>query len=230
MMKKLFILSLVLVLLTIIPVFAQEPSYTFQQHTNNTLRVYCNNDTLGLCDNSVSCNINIQKPSTISIVNNGTMDFIDAGQFGFNLTENDSNEIGIYSAFGSCNGNAFNFAYQITPTGHTLSISQSIITILGILSIIFVGIIFLFLSGVAQSPGTKIPALGMGLLLIVFSIGYSLNLMQRVAGEFDSINLLFSRFYVMLTLLLIAGGLALTLFLVIIAFKSFSRMRGLTLD
>lgn len=121
MMKKLFILSLVLVLLTIIPVFAQEPSYTFQQHTNNTLRVYCNNDTIGFCDSSVDCNINIQKPSSQNIVNNGSMGLIGGGEFSFNLTESNLDEIGIYSAFGSCkigdDSNAFDFTFKVTPSG-----------------------------------------------------------------------------------------------------------------
>ena len=235
MIKRLFYFSLVLILFSIVPVFAQlDPSYRFEQNTNTTLVVLCNNDTVGLCDSSVTCNINVQKPNTTIIFNNESMDFMNPGRFGINLSQDNNDQIGFYTAGGSCvlgtSALDFNFLYEVTPTGHSLTTSQGIILTLGMLFILFVGFVFLFISGKSETLPIKITSLGFGLLLVVFSIGYSLNVMNQVAGEFASVNTLFSKFYVMLTLLLIAGGLALAMFLLVFAFKSFNKLRGLTIE
>ncbi len=237
MMKKyLYYYFIILLLFSIVPVFAQlDPSYRFEQNTNATLIILCNNDTIGLCDSSVTCNINVHNNLNSTIIfNNASMDFMNPGRFGINLSQEDNSQLGFYTASGSCvlgtSALDFNFPYEVTVTGHILSTSQGIILTLGILFILFVGLIFLFISGKSETISIKVTSLGFGLLLVVFSIGYILNVMNQVAGEFTSVNSLFSRFYVMLTLLLIAGGLALAMFLLVFAFKSFHKLRGLTIE
>jgi len=200
--------------------------------TASSFGIYKQNECVDLvitCDNCTYVNISsIEYPNSSKAVLN-VITTNDSG-VSYNYTYCDTSELGQYNvrSFGDDDGiiSSSEDYFEITPTGHNLNTSKSIISLVGVGIMIIVFILFLTLATVFTHTGTRIFFLGLALTTIVFIVGYVLKIQQDTVGEFISFTSIFSSFYTLLTILLIGASVALMLYLIVFAFKSFYSLRG----
>jgi len=149
----------------------------------------------------------------------------------FNYTFCNTSYLGEYSYSWNnycvdCSNDNCGNTFEITPTGYTISTSKSIIILIGLFILFIIGA-GLFLFGIYnQMPIIKIFSIGLSILIIAFSVGYGLNVMNNSIGEFTNLTSSFSSLFVLMTILLTVGGAGLILFLFYFVFKLWSKQRG----
>ena len=174
--------------------------------------------------NSSSVNIStISYPNSTMILSNQVMTKIGNT---FNYSFCNTSVLGkyIYDYFDE-HGNVYVNDFTITPTGYQASISQSM-TMFILIGVLTLTIILLFIFGIStRNIPSKIACLSLSVLLIVFTIGYILQIANINLGEFTSLTNGFTPLYVIFITLLIVGGLGIIIYLIVTVFQNFQKTR-----
>ena len=175
-MKKYFLILVILVL-SLLSIIAQEPDFEFEwrQETNFSLPCTLNGFP---CSSSAFCNATIKYPNKTSyLILNENMTREDGGDFSINLT---FNNLGTHDYKVACQEGGENDTavgrILVTPTGRTFDTSQGIVAIAILFAALVLAVIFLMIGfKLEQNPAT----LPIGFLFVIFALFlgvYSLHL------------------------------------------------------
>ena len=224
--KKFFIISTLLFLFMISFISAQEIRFTGEQNTAINITETCSFEEAP-CSASFSCNITIEDPAQNIIVLNEPMTREDSIYF-YELNESSTTIIGVYEVKrvsctdGSDNNGENSFFFRITNTGAEQITSGKGLTILGTFLILMLATVFFLTFGIlTKNIPFKIFFVSLSILLMVTTIGFSVATVQQVLGAFEVLVSTYGRFYILLTTLLIGGGIGLLIYLIVMALKSF---------
>jgi len=219
-MKKLIFLLFALLLIS--PVLAEIDKVYGSQNNCVSLRQTCTNCTYVLLTS-------IQYPNQTVLYINGLMTKI---MNDYNYTFCSTDLLGTYTinTCGDIDGSNPCYSpppYQliITPTGFEASQSQTNIMII-IIASMFILIILFFIFGLKSDfMPLKITFLSLSVLLIVFSVGYILNMANENLGEFTTLTSGFQPLYIVFIGLLGAGGIGIILYLIVVTFQAFHKTK-----
>ncbi|MCH8329440.1 MAG: hypothetical protein IIB81_03540 [Nanoarchaeota archaeon] len=119
------------------------------------------------------------------------------------------------------------FSILFLPFSSALTSGEGTILFGAIFSMTVVVVFFLIMSIIIQNGPMKIFFMGLSFLTILSSVGISSSVMQEFFSDLTNINDTYGSFYILLVTLSFAGLMALILWLVIVAFKSFYSYRGI---
>jgi hypothetical protein len=175
---------------------------------------------------STNYNITISYPNGTTYLNNVGTNALGNGAF--NYTTNFS-QIGLYKVQMFCYNGTYSFAdegyYEVTNTGSKLDTSKTIVIVMGLGIMLLIGIL-LFIFGIYAKGVIKVFVIALSILLMFFSVGFTINILNIGLGEYSNLTNTFSSFYVLLTVLLVCAGIGLILWLVYFSLKAFSKSRG----
>jgi len=116
------------------------------------------------------------------------------------------------------------------PMTSALTSGEGTIILGSIFSLIAVVVFFLILSIIINNTPMKVFFMSMSMLTILASVGMGVSVMQQYFSDLTKIVSAYGSFYILLLTLTAGGLLALILWLIITAFKSFYSYRGLSDD
>lgn len=222
------LLSFILAIFLISSISAQDMRFTGEQNEIIDVTETCSFNDLP-CPSTFSCNITIENPRQNVIVLNEPMTRNET-IYNYSLTQ--TSELGIYEAKqvycsdGNNNGTS-SFFFRITSTGAEPIDTGKGLTILGTFIVLIVATLFFLVFAIfTKNVPFKIFFVGLSLLLMVSTVGFVASTMQQVLSTFDTIVSTMGNFYILLTILLTAGGIGLFVYLVVMALKSFDSTRN----
>lgn len=228
-LNKKILLFLFLGIFLISFISAQETSLgTFPKGEQIELLQICSNET-SLCD---GCNISsVKYPNSSILISNVEMTK-RAADFNYTLNNTQSNTLGVHLVNGFCITSSqvevFSYTFQITPDGSPkITQGESLILIGAIVTILIMAMFFLIISIIAKSSPVKVFFISLAALMSVGTIAFMLASLQQLLGTFSTLLTGYKVFYILGIALLTAGGMALMLYLIVIAFVSFKKSRGL---
>ena len=175
--------------------------------------------------NTTSVNIStINYPnSTIAITNQA----MTRNGYSFNYSFCNTSTLGtyVYDYVDTITGNVYVNDFIITTTGYELNTSKSIVILIGLGIMLLIGVL-LFIFGIYTKGIVKVFTIGLSILMIAFSLGYSINVMSAGVGEFSSLINGFNGLWFLVTVLLICAGAGLVLYLIVVSLKAFNKTRG----
>ena len=115
----------------------------------------------------------------------------------------------------------------LIPFTSALTSGEGTIVFASIFSLSVIVAFFLALSIVMQNPPMKIFFMSLSLLTILASVGMGVSVMQEFFSDLTGIVSAYGSFYILLVTLTAGGLLALIVWLLIVAVKSFRINRGL---
>lgn len=219
---KLIVISLIIFVTLLMPsVLALHSLGTFKQ-----------NECINLIQTCANCSfVNltlIAKPDSSTILLNEEM--TKQGTI-YNYTFCDNDLIGSYSywTLGNIDGEVVTAGvnYIITKTGMKLEQSETIPLLLPLIMILLTSGFSLFLAFKINVDGLKTILIGFAGVLILFSIIYSLNIVNDILAGFESITggyVLFYRIIVMTTWVVFISW---TIYLLFVAVDKIKRIRGM---
>ncbi len=222
-MKKIYLLmfSILLISFTSAAIFDLG---VFERDTTIQLIQTCNNCTF----NNIS---NVLLPNGTLTFENVAMDKV--ADF-YNVTFNQTQSLGQYivNGFGDPDGvtTTFNYIFSITPTGQDLDTPQSILVIGLIVILIAMTLFFFNASNKTESIPFKVFFAALGLLFIMVTVGVSINSIKQLMLVGSVFAGTFTAIYTLVLALVSAGGIALILYVIIVALKQFRMNRGLIDD
>lgn len=185
------------------------------------------------CPNSTYSNLTkIQLMPNSSILLLGQYEMTKTGDdYNISLENNYTNYIGTLWIYGICNQNgdytSWQYSLDITATGYNASLSQTL-TMFFIIGIILIIGILLFIFGLKiDYIPIKITCLSLCLLLVVFLIGYILNIANITIGEYTNLTNGFNSIYILFIVLLSAWGIGIVIYLIVASLTAFQKTRGL---
>jgi hypothetical protein len=171
-------------------------------------------------------NITISYPNGSTYLNN--VQTTAQGNGAFNYTTNFS-EIGLYKVQSFCYDGTYSYSsedyYEVTNTGNKLDTPKTIVIFIGLGIMALIGIL-LFIFGLYTKGIIKIFVLGLSILMIVFSVGYTINVLNIALGEYTNLTTSFGGLYLLLTILMSVAGMGLIVFLIYYGFTAFNKSRG----
>lgn len=203
------------------------------QSTIQTLGTYKQNDCVNIIQICSSCTYNnistVISPNSTILLPQTTME--KTGTF-YNRTFCNTTQLGRYivNGFGDVSGivTVWSYDFYITASGRQLTISDSVLSGILFLAIIVLSVISFFLAVVFNTNKSRFVGiffLALGVLLVVVDFGYVLNIINNYSENFGYSGGLFTNIYVLLTILVSAGAIAIMLYLIVYAFQSFSKIR-----
>lgn len=108
-----------------------------------------------------------------------------------------------------------------------LSSGEATILFGSIFSMVFLVIFFLVLSILSPNIPVKIFFISLAAITMVLTVGVGVTIINEFFTDFSALLVTYGALYRVLTILLTGGGLALILYLVVVALKSFNSTRGL---
>jgi len=118
----------------------------------------------------------------------------------------------------------------LLPITSALTSGEGTIILGSIFSLITVVIFFLILSIIINNTPMKVFFMSLSLLTILASVGMGVSVMQQYFSDLTKIVSAYGSFYILLLTLTAGGVIALIVWLIIVAFKSFYSYRGLIGD
>ena len=234
MNNKIF-LSLIFSIFLISMASAIDYSFSFERNTENQISAPCTDSSEIPCSTNVNCNLTIDNSNGTVLVSNQKMILYPGGTYKYNLTKNDTLELGEYIAHINCIGSLESgfgrFAYLVTPTGsRTTTTSESIILTISII-IMSLFALFFFIVGMKVNSGIMS-------LIFVFISGTLLftTTMFTVTVVSDNLSIIGNSLEGYATYLLIIKSLVsisitfLVLFGLYKAFKLWGLKRGLVVE
>ena len=229
--KNILFLSL-LIILSLSTVYAQQENIRFYhpQDTNLTIYEKCRIDG-GVCDNSYSCKLTVLSHSQILIIDN--VDMLGDGVYrNFSMSEGNQSVNGIYESTIDCSNSTFSgsntFFYEITPNGSKpIDEGQGLILLGSIFFLIIISCSVGFMGIKSTNTTISISFLGFSTLIMVFTLGLILNILELSFGTFSDIIRNYSTIYVLFTTLLVAGAMGLIVYIIFVALNMYNRFRGL---
>lgn len=224
MFSKRKLIFIFLILISISLISAQEIRFTGEEGTNIQVTETCSFNELP-CPNTFKCNITIENPTQEILVLNKQMTR-DNSVYNYTLNESQTSSIGIYEVKqvyctdGNNNGTS-SFFFRITYTGAEPIDTGKGIVILGIFLILILLIVFFLIFGILTTNiPFKIFFVALSVLMMVSTVGFSVAIMQQMLGSFSGLITTYGNFYILLTILLTAGGIGLFVYLTVVALKS----------
>ena len=114
-----------------------------------------------------------------------------------------------------------NILFSITPTGDEFTTAKGNLIIGTFLILIFAIAFFLVLGIFCKNVPFQIFFIGLSILFMVTTIGFSVSVWQQVFGTFGNLVETYGRIYILLTILIIGGGIGLFVYLVYMAILNF---------
>lgn len=226
----LLILFFTILLLPIVVAEEQEVRFNAEQNQSLDILEKCRANGFD-CAASYDCNFSSILPNQSLLISQVEMD--RSGAF-YNVTLLPGNQTtnGVYEATVDCSNSTHagsnTFFYRVTPDGSApISVGQGIVLIGAIFLMIIIAWLMAFLGLKSLNNTVKLSFIIFSVLLLVFSIGFSLNTLQLFMSTSDAIASNYSTLYVLFTVLLMTGGFALILYLVYVGVQAFYANRGL---
>jgi hypothetical protein len=215
--KKLYVISLSMIILLLSMSLLQANLGTYKQ-----------NDCIPIITNLNTSAVNISvlaspSPNSTILLSNVAMTKIGNS---FNYTFCNTSKLGAYT-YGYCDfeGNCYSNDFLVTSTGYSPSISQSV-TMFIIIAILMIVIVLFFIFGITSNYiPIKITCLSLSVILIVFTIGYILQMANITIGEFTSLTNGFTPLYIIFITLLIGGGIGIIVYLIAMVFQQFQKTK-----
>jgi len=211
---------------------AQQEAVRFYHPIDTNLTIYekCRVDG-SVCDSSFICNLTVLSPTNSLVVDTETM-LGDNTYRNFTLNETQTNPNGVYEATVDCTNTTAaasnTFFYEITPNGSApVDTAQGIVLLVGMAFLILIVVFLLFLGVKAANPTISLAFISFGVLLMVFGIGFSLNVLEVSFGTFGDIVNNYSTIYVLFMALIVVGSIGLMLYLIIVSLNYYWRLRGM---
>lgn len=231
-MNKLYITLSLLLIFSFVTVSAQQEDIRFyhEKETNLTIYEKCRVDGM-ICDSGYICSLTILSPSQVLILDNETM-LGDGTYRNFSLNTSQTDTNGIYESTTDCtNGTSAGsdtFFYQITPDGSApIDEGQGLILIGSIILLMVISSFFGFLGFKSNSTTIMLSFMSFSVLLMIFTLGLIVNVVQLSFGTFGEIIGNYSAIYILFTVLLSVGALGLILYIVVVALNYYWILRGM---
>lgn len=227
-----YVITFLFILMSASIITAQQEDVRFyhERATNLTIFEKCRVDG-GICDSSFSCSLTVLTPSQELLVNNETM--IDGGVYwNFTLNESETSVNGLYESTVDClnasNAGSDTFFYEVTPNGSApIDQGQGLILIGSVIVLVVISLFFAFLGFRSVNVTVSISFIALSLLLVVFTLGLIVNVIELSFGTFSGVVGSYSTIFVLFTVLLSVGMLGLILYLVYIALNYYWNLRGM---
>ncbi len=230
----LFIIG-ILVLLSINVISAQQEDVRFYHQINTNLTVYEKCRINGaVCGIGFKCNITVLSPSQELVIDNQGMTRGEV-YYNYSIINTDVIPNGVYETTIDCtnltDAGSNTFFYQITPNGSKpMETSQGIIAFVAIVMLTVIAIVCLSLSYKINNGWVSLAFLSFALMLMVFSFGMILNILELSFGTFGTIIGNYSVVYIVFIALVSVGVIGLIIYLIVFALKQFGKSRGLIDD
>ena len=193
-MKKLLLFSLVIVMLfslTLSSAQIEDPRFYHEKGTNLTIYEKCRVDG-AVCPSSYSCFLTVVSEDRSSLIaNNQTM--LDGGVY-WNSTLNSSQTDvnGLYEATVDCYSSSLagsnTFYFEITPDGSApIGFGQGLIFFTSIFFLIIFSTFIGFLGVKSTNTTIRLSFLAFTTILMVFTLGFILNVIELSFGTFSDI-------------------------------------------
>jgi len=192
-----------ILVLLLIPIAIADPSFIFSKNSSPDISISCVDENNNLCGAGTDCLITIIGPNSSVIINNGTMSN-NINYYNYSLNKNQTNELGEYSAFVYCDGTTTSytkFTYEITRSGKTLEIPESLLYILLTFAIFCIFVISLYFTIAVPYANkrddngdtvriTKTKYIKMGLVGITYSLFlWFLNMLIGISNNFINLEM-----------------------------------------
>lgn len=152
----------------------------------------------------------------------------DGTSYSYNF--NYTNQIGKYTycMLGDVDGTNATVCkdFDITPTGYEVSTQQTTIMFFIVGIVLIVGLLFFIFGIKSELPYIRIFCLSISVILIVFLVGYIMNIANITIGEFTDLTNGFTPIYIIFISLLSVGGFGLVVYLIIFGLQEFAKHRG----
>ncbi len=229
--KSLIFLSLI-ILSSLSMVAAQQEDVRFYHERNTNLTIFekCRVDG-AICDASYLCNMSVLSPSQTLTIDNVEMSGTGIYR-NFTLTSENQSVNGIYEATVDCtnstNSGSNSFFYQVTPNGSKpLDEAQGLVMLGSILFLIIISSAVGFMGIKSTNTTVSLAFLGFSALIMVFTLGLILNVIEVSFGTFTQIISNYSTIYVLFTVLLTVGAIGLIVYSIVVALNMYWQFRGL---
>lgn len=182
------------------------------------------------CSNCTEVNLTkVMNPNnTISLL--GQFEMTSNGT-NYNFIFSNTEGVGeyFYTTSGDLNGISTqqSCSFKVTPTGQDLDNPQSIIVIGLLLVLILLTSSFLYFGKEIEYVPFKIFLISMGSLLLMFTVGVSLNTITELMIIGSVFSATFVNLYRLMLILVSAGGIGLMLYIIYMAVMQFYSHRGL---
>jgi hypothetical protein len=196
-----------------------------QVGNNTNVTVVCINN--GYCSVDSICNINIRNPDWTFAAENVNMTRFPS-QHKYNFTPQQS---GRYCVSGVCEDDLsgkIDFCFDVTTTGEDVDISSKNVAFL--ISVAILTILSLLLAWLAfklEIDIVKVGLIAFSVLIMVFNIGFTLNIMEDTLGSANASYNSFANIYIVAIVLAAALTIGLILWLIVIGLKVYKIKRGL---
>ncbi|MHA1201363.1 MAG: hypothetical protein ACTSQ4_02425 [Candidatus Heimdallarchaeaceae archaeon] len=120
--------------------------------------------------------------------------------------------------------------FLMIPFSSALTSGEGAIVFGAIFSILIVVVFFLTLSIIINSEPMKLFFISLSFLSIIAAVGVGVSTLQEFFPTFQKLIASYSNFYILLITLSLFGLLALIIYMIILAFKSFYAYRGMADD
>ena len=233
-MKKFLLFSLMFVLLfsfTFISAQTEEPRFYHEKGTNLTIYEKCRVDG-GICPASYSCFITVVSEDRSSLVTNSEA-MIDGGTYwNFTLNSSQTDINGLYETTVDCSNASLagsnTFYFEITPDGSSpIDFGQSIIFMTAIFFLIIFSTFIGYLGFRSTNTTIMLSFLSFTVILMVFTLGFILNVIELSFGTFSGIISNYSAIYILFVALVGTGMVALIIYLIVITLNYYWQLRGM---
>lgn len=171
-------------------------------------------------------NITISYPNGSTYLNNVQATALGNGAFNYTTI---FTQIGLYKVQSFCYDGVYSYSsedyYEVTNTGYKLDTPKTIVILIGLGVMILIGIL-LFIFGLSTQGAIKIFVIGLSVLMVMFSVGYTINILNIALGEYTNLTNSFGGLYFLFTILMSVAGMGLILYLIAFALKAFNKSRG----
>lgn len=231
-MKRLFTLTLVMIMMSLVIVSAQQEEIRFRHPLGTNLTIFEKCRVNGaICDNTYVCNLTILSPSQTLVVDTETMTDLGVYQQ-FNLTEDQTEPNGEYEATVDCTNTTLSgsntFFYEITPNGSApVTQGQGLVLLGSVFLLIIVALFVGFLGFRSNNTTIQLSFIAFSIILSVFTLGLIVNVIQLSFGTFSEIVGNFSTVYTLFTVLLGIGAIGLIIYIIIVALNYYWALRGM---
>lgn len=189
---------------------------------------------IDLIQTCASCTFNnisaVSFPDSSLLISNVAMEK-DGTRYNFTLNNTQTGTLGEYivDGFGDLGGTdeIWDYNFFITPTGECLDIEQSIIVFGLMLFLLFLTSAFLFFGAKVEKTSVKIFLISLGGLFLLFTLGFSLNVITELMLLGSVFSGMFLGLYRLFLVLISGGMIAIVLYLVTVSVTAFKKSRGI---
>lgn len=228
--KNVLFLFLIIFSLSIVSAEITDTRFYHPQDTNLTIYEKCRVDG-SVCDNTYVCSITVLSPTQDLLIDDETM-LGDGVYRNFTLLSDNQTENGIYESTVDCTNVTLSgsntFTYGISLNGSPpMDVGQGLIILGGLLFIIVISISIGFLGVKSTNTTVSLSFIALSVLLMVFTLGSIVRIVELSFGTFSDIVSNFSTVYILFTTLTIVGAFGLIVYTIVVALNYYLQLRGL---